>query len=276
MESFRNSLYNVIDITEWAELFWRVMNEYLKNLSKIEFVVTDLCTGRCKHCSQGDHRDGGAKIDPHTAALAVRKIAARYKINTVLAFGGEPLLHTDAVFAIMNAARESNIQRRQIITNGCFSQDAGYMREVAQQLSECGVNDLLLSVDAFHEETLPIDTVKTFAVELKNARVPTRLQPAWLVNRDDQNPYNLKTRLLLDSFSDIDISQSEGNIVFSEGNAAKFLAEYFAKTAPENPYIEDEYDLRCISFSANGDVLGENVYRSDIMEIIKNYAPQGC
>lgn len=31
------------------------MNEYLKNLNRIEFVITDSCTGKCKHCSQGNH-----------------------------------------------------------------------------------------------------------------------------------------------------------------------------------------------------------------------------
>jgi molybdenum cofactor biosynthesis enzyme MoaA len=64
------------------------MNEYLKNLKKIEFAVTDACTGRCRHCSEGEHGAQGAKIDPCIAADAVRKIASRYDIKTVMAFGG--------------------------------------------------------------------------------------------------------------------------------------------------------------------------------------------
>ena len=31
------------------------MNKYLKNINRIEFVVTMACTGKCKHCSQGSH-----------------------------------------------------------------------------------------------------------------------------------------------------------------------------------------------------------------------------
>ena len=54
------------------------MNPYLKNLNKIEFVVTYACTGRCKHCSEGDHTSCGEWIDPQIAADAVRKIAAEY------------------------------------------------------------------------------------------------------------------------------------------------------------------------------------------------------
>ena len=32
-----------------------MMNPYIKNLKKIEFIVTMACTGKCKHCSEGDH-----------------------------------------------------------------------------------------------------------------------------------------------------------------------------------------------------------------------------
>ena len=249
------------------------MNQYLKNLNKIEFVVTYACTGRCKHCSEGDHSSCGERIDPHIAVDAVRKIAAEYDIQTVMTFGGEPLLYPDAVYAIMMAAKELNIPKRQVITNGYFSKNADRIREVAERLAACGVNDLLLSVDAFHQETIPLNVVKQFAAEAKTCGIPIRLQPAWLVSATDDNPYNRKTREILDSFADMDITANEGNIIFPEGNALKYLAEYFTDDHPENPYVEDPRDMRCVSFEPNGDVLGGNVYERDIMEIIRDYLP---
>ena len=249
------------------------MNQYLKNLNKIEFVVTYACTGKCKHCSEGDHTNCGEHIDPQIAADAVRKIAAEYDVKTVMTFGGEPLLYTDAVYAIMTAAIELNIPKRQIITNGYFSKNADKIREVAERLAACGVNDLLLSVDAFHQETIPLDVVRQFATEAKKCGIPIRLQPAWLVSAANDNPYNQKTREILDSFADMDITANEGNVIFPEGNALKYLAEYFTDNHPENPYVEDPRDVRCVSFEPNGNVLGGNVYKKGIMEIIKDYAP---
>ena len=249
------------------------MNQYLKNLNKIEFVVTNVCTGRCKHCSQGDHMACDERINPQIAADAVRRVAEKYEIQTVMTFGGEPLLYTDAVYAIMTAAKERNIPRRQVITNGYFSKDPEKIRAVAERLAECGVNDLLLSVDAFHQETIPLETVKIFAAEAKACGIPIRLQPAWLVSTMDDNPYNRKTREILDSFADLEISANGGNIIFPEGNAMKYLAEYFADSIPENPYVEDPRDVRCLSFSPNGDVLDGNAYEKDIMKIIKDYTP---
>ena len=249
------------------------MNQYLKNLNKIEFVVTNACTGRCKHCSQGEHIACDERIDPQIACDAVRKIAVEYDVKTVMTFGGEPLLHPTAVYAVMSAAKDMNIPHRQVITNGYFSKDAGQIRAVSEQLAICGVNDLLLSVDAFHQETVPLDTVKLFATEVKERGIPVRLSPAWLVSRDDDNPYNRKTREILDEFSEMNIPVGDGNIVFPEGNALKYLSEYFEASKPENPYVEDPRDARCISFSANGDVLDSNVYQKYIMDIIMEYEP---
>lgn len=248
-------------------------NQYLKNLNKIEFVVTYACTGRCKHCSEGDHKSCGERIDPEIAADAVRKIASEYDIKTVMTFGGEPLLYPDAVYSVMSVAKELGVEKRQIITNGYFSKNREKIREVATGLFECGVNQLLLSVDAFHQETIPLDTVKIFAKEAIDLGIPVKLQPAWLVSPTDDNPYNNKTREILDSFVDMNIPENDGNVIFPEGNAIKYLSDYFKGDLPENPYVDDPYDVRCASFSPNGDVLDGNVYTQDILEIIKNYNP---
>ena len=248
-------------------------NQYLKNLRKIEFVVTYACTGSCKHCSEGDHEACGERIDPQIAYETVGRVAAEYDIKTVMAFGGEPLLCPEAVYAIMTAAKDSDVPIRQVITNGYFSKNDAYIRAVAKQLADCGVNDLLLSVDAFHQETIPLDTVKSFATCAKECGVPIRLSPAWLVSVEDENPYNRKTREILEAFESLAIPIGEGNIVFPEGNALKYLGEYFGDNIPENPYVEDPRDIHCISVEPDGGVLGGNINKQSILEIIEGYSP---
>ena len=127
------------------------MNAYFRNLEKIEFVVTMACTGKCRHCSEGDHDGFSGHIDADIAAEAVRKIAAHYKIRTVMTFGGEPLLYPDVVCTIQRTAYDLGIAKRQVITNGYFSREPEKIRSVAADLKDSGVNDLLLSVDAFHK-----------------------------------------------------------------------------------------------------------------------------
>ena len=252
----------------------RMMNPYMKNLHKIEFVVTMACTGNCKHCSEGDHDGFTDHIDKTVAAEAVRKIGSYYDISTVMTFGGEPLLYPETVFAIHKTAESLGVAKRQVITNGFFSKKKDKIRSVAWSLADSGVNDLLLSVDAFHQETIPLDTVMFFAECAVDAGIPIKLQPAWLVSAEDQNPYNEKTKEIIRAFEPLHIPPNQGNVIFPSGNALKFLREYFDdNTAPFSPYEEDPMNIKTISFDANGDVLKGNVYETDILEIIRTYRP---
>lgn len=250
------------------------MNKYLKNLNRIEFVVTMACTGKCKHCSQGDHKSSD-NIDQALAADAVRKIAEKYNIDSVMTFGGEPLLYHETVCEIHKAAKDMNIPKRQLITNGYFSKNSDKIKLVAEKLIDSGVNEILLSVDAFHQETIPLEYVKAFAEAIKETDARIQVHPAWLVRSVDDNPYNKRTKEILDEFSPMGIEASEGNVIFPSGNALKYFSEYFDLSEKEkNPYWEDPKDIRAICFSANGDILGSNIYKQDINDILSSYIPK--
>ncbi len=250
------------------------MNKYLKNLNRIEFVVTMACTGKCKHCSQGEHKSS-ENIDKVLAANAVHKIAEEYSIESVMTFGGEPLLYHESVCEIHKAAKEINIPQRQLITNGYFSKDFDKIKLVAQRIIESGVNEVLLSVDAFHQETIPLEYVMEFAKAVNVADAKLQVHPAWLVSPDADNPYNNRTREILAEFNQMGIGTSEGNVIFPSGNAFKYLGEYFDLSKEiKNPYDEDPTDIRAICFSANGDILGSNIYKQDIIEILYSYSPK--
>ena len=228
-------------------------NPYLKNLNRIEFVITYACTGRCKHCSEGDHAECGEHIDGRAAAKTVKEIAGQYTIQSLMTFGGEPLLYPEDVCEIHTAAKEAGIAKRQLITNGYFSKDEKRIAEVARMLAESGVNDILLSVDAFHQETIPLAPVLCFAKAVLAAGVPIRISPAWLVSREHENPYNEKTREVIAEVAGLGIPVSGGNIIFPSGNAKKNFAEYFERYGePENPYVDDPEDVRCVSFNPDG------------------------
>ena len=250
------------------------MNEYLKNVKRIEFVVTMACTGRCKHCSEGEHIACKEHIDGDVAAQAVIDICAQYKIESLMTFGGEPLLYPEDVCRIQKAAMEAGIPKRELITNGFFSKDKNRIAEVAHMLAESGVNHILLSVDAFHQETIPLEPVKYFARCVANSRINIKLSPAWLVSKEDNNPYNVKTREVLKAFEDLEIPEGSGNVIFPSGNALKYLGEYFDEnTEYSSPYEEDPKDIRAISFSPDGEVLDGNVYRKGILDILREYQP---
>ena len=250
------------------------MNEYLKNLNRIEFVVTEACTGRCRHCQNGEPVRTSVHIDTDAAVGAIRKVCAQYRIGTVMTFGGESLLYPDTVCAIHATAEQLGVGKRQVITNGYFSNRRERIEEVARRLKESGVNDLRLSVDAFHQETIPLEPVRIFAESAVRAGIPIRLQPSWLVSREDPNPYNVRTKEIIETFEPLGIQAVPGDVIFPSGNALVYLREYFdANVVEASSYEEDPEDVRTLSFLPNGDVLNGNVYQTDILEILRTYRP---
>ena len=250
------------------------LNPYLRNVDRIEFTVTMACTGRCKHCSEGDHIHCREHIDTDAAVGAVRKICAHFPIKSLMTFGGEPLLYPETVFAIHRSATELGIATRQLITNGFFSKSEPRIEEVVRGIAASGVNELLLSVDAFHQETIPIGPVRHFAECVVKAGIPAKFSPAWLVSREDDNPYNVRTREILRSLGDLGIPTGSGNVIFPSGNALVYLSEFFPEGVEiHSPYEEDPEDVRSISIGEDGSVLGGNIYKTDIIEILKAYRP---
>ena len=250
------------------------MNKYVRNLNRIEFVVTMACTGRCKHCSEGEHSSFTGHIDANVAARAIREVCQNYKITSLMTFGGEPLLYPEEVCKIHKTASEMGIPQRDLITNGFFTKDRKRIEEVASALTESGVSGILLSVDAFHQETIPLEPVKYFAECVMAAGIDMSLSPAWLVSKTDNNPYNVKTREIIKEFDYLEIPISSGNVIFPSGNALKYLGEYFDENVEyTNPYDDNPGDIKAISFSPKGDVLNGNVYQKNILDILDEYRP---
>lgn len=250
------------------------MNPCLRHLNRLEFLVTLACTGRCKHCSQGSHTASGTALEAERAAWAVRTLAGQYPIQSVMTFGGEPLLAPDTVCAIHAAAREQGIPYRQLITNEFFTRKQETLDAVTKALAASGVNDVLLSVDAFHQETISLEAVEAFARSAQAVGLPLRTHPAWLVSPQAENLYNQTTREILKTFARLGIPESSGNVIFPEGNALRYLKEYFSDGAVyENPYAEDPTNLRALCVEPDGSVLNGTIYRQDLLERLEAYKP---
>lgn len=250
------------------------MNKYTKNLNRIEFVVTNGCSGHCKHCSQGDHNDKIEHIDTDVAVRLIEDVCRNYSISSLMTFGGEPLLYPETVCKILKTAYDCNIPTRELITNGYFSKAESRIKEVAYELKISGVTKILLSVDAFHQETIPIEPVEYFAGCIIENGIYTEVHPAWLVSKDADNPYNVKTKELLNIFENMGIEVSSGNVIIPTGNAKKYFSEFYDDSNEiKSPYEQNPYDITAISINHNGDILDYNVYKNNIVDILNSYSP---
>jgi MoaA/NifB/PqqE/SkfB family radical SAM enzyme len=261
------------------------MNKYI-DVKRLEFVITNKCSGKCKHCSN-EITEKDEAINIETAVNVINELGKTYSIDSIMTFGGEPLLFADTVCKIHETAYENNINRRDIITNGYFTKNIETIEKTAQKLCNSKITRMLLSVDAFHQESIPIEPVIHFAKSLKKYGFNgLNSHPAWLVNKDHDNQYNKKTKEILDIFLKIGIEPSNGNNIFPKGNAVKYLHEYFKKPKKEElfvpcgslPYTGKLDKIETIGINPNGDIFEcslfmGNVYDKNIHEIIENYNP---
>ena len=264
------------------------MNPYL-DINRLEFILTDHCTGRCRHCSAADIVNHPRKA-PHApveaSVQAIRFLAETYDMRSVMTFGGEPLLYPEVTCAIHRAAKDAGIPCRQLITNGFFTRDENRIREVAQALADAGVNDLLISVDAFHQENIPLEPVRAFALAAKEAGIgKLRFSPAWVVNEIFDCPENTRTRGILASLADTGIPVGGGNDIFMAGNAIDHLSHYYpparldmADCCGSMPYTEPLTHQTSLSIEPDGKVsvcgfdIG-NVNRESMADIVARYDP---
>lgn len=264
-----------------------IISKYM-DINRIEFIVTYKCSGKCKHCSIGKEIDNIEKskyIKGNYACEAIRKLSKLYNISSVMTFGGEPLLFSSEVCKIHKCANDLGIQSRQLITNGFFTNNNEYCNQIIESLGSSGVNDLLISVDAFHQETIPFENVYRFAKYAKEVIPNTMLHPAWVVNKQHDNFYNTRTKDILIKFDDLMIPISKGNNIFMAGRAVENLCEYYEKpklnlsdSCGLLPYTDRPDKITSITIVPCGNVMVcdfviGNIYEQNIEDIILSYNP---
>jgi len=266
------------------------MNRYLA-VNRIEFAVTYLCNSRCRHCQLGEEEERKkfpSHIDKETAIEIVRKVGRKYGPESVMTFGGEPLLHPQIVYAIHKEAMKVGIPVRDVITNGFWSRKTEEIQEIANNLVKSGVNKVSISVDCFHQEFIPLEIVEKTAESLLKARMAQiSWNPCWVVSEDHDNPYNRRTRAILKELKkDLPIREGVGNIAQPEGRAIVWLRDFLPPRTEmpkgkcgDVPYTEELDSVKTICTEPDGRIaickefyVG-NAFETDIIDIIENYDP---
>jgi len=263
------------------------MNKYLI-VKRIEFAITYLCNVRCSHCySIWGKEEFSTHINKSLARKIVRKVGRKYKPKSIMTFGGEPLLFPEIVYAIHKEAVDVGIPLREVITNGYWSKNGDKIKEIAQNLAESGVISIIISVDAFHQEHVPLGIVRRTAEACLQAGIEDLAwSPCWVVSEDDDNLYNRKTRSILKELEDLPVRNSGGNVMEPEGFALINMREFLpprkkipAGKCSDIPYTDPLDSVESICVEPDGRIavckdfhIG-NASEADVIDIIENYDP---
>lgn len=264
------------------------MNKFM-NINRVEFSITQRCTGRCKHCSVATKHNNEKvyEVDEQVLFDALEELCRLYSIESMMTFGGEPLLRAELTCALLRLGKQLHIKERHLITNGFFSRDLKRINQVAKLVADSGVTGVCISVDAFHQAFIDLKYVISFVRALKQEGcTEISFHPAWVVNKEDNNSYNQETHAILASLSFLNIPVDEGNNISLIGNAALYLKDFYPKQSLENkqkcgeiPYTNALDHIRFLTIEANGNVqicksfsLG-NLEQQSIGSMIDTYDP---
>lgn len=162
-------------------------------LTGLDILLTYDCTGRCAHCCYRAGPGQGGR-------MSVREVegylqgAADQSLEGILLFGGEPFLCYDLLHACVGLAA-SVASRVYVFTNGYWAADPDTARRLLAGLQEAGLDYILFSVDAFHQERIPLERI---AIGIEAARElgyrAIDVDNRYLSGPEMDNPYNRRTR----------------------------------------------------------------------------------
>ncbi len=155
-------------------------------------------------------------------------------LEGILLFGGEPFLCYDLLRASVPLAA-SLAPRVYVFTNGYWATDPETARRLLAGLQEVGLDYILFSVDAFHQERIPLERV---AVGIDAARElgyhTIDVDNRFLGQPTMDNIYNRRTRANMDRLAQLcdltDVNVHEGPLRLV-GRAADQLAAHIVPQA---------------------------------------------
>jgi MoaA/NifB/PqqE/SkfB family radical SAM enzyme len=199
---------------------------YIMNIRGMDFLLTFKCPSQCKHCSYraGPKQEGCMNSADMEMWLA--ELVDTQPIRSCTFHGGEPFLYFEILKEGLEKARERGIHERWVITNGYWAETRIIAEEKLRELKEYGLTCITFSVDAFHQEYIPFDNVKTGLVAATQLGFDTiAVDSYYIVSKDYNDTYNKITTKVIDNLNKLPGVDFFQYPISFEGRAADYLTE---------------------------------------------------
>lgn len=127
------------------------------------------CSAECRHCMYCSSPSMPREFMTRDMAASICKSLSKFGVEAMHIGGGEPFLDFDSLCMTIEVMRRHAIEVEYIETNASWCTDERRIRERLGVLKKLGVNCLMVSVDPFHVEFVPLKKPLMLARELKAA-----------------------------------------------------------------------------------------------------------
>jgi len=205
------------------------------DIEGLDLLLTYQCVSRCAHCLYHAHPKARGVM---TVADAQTYLEQAGDIQWVSIHGGEPFLYFDQLLDIITAAKALEIGEIWVMTNCYWAHSHASACSQVQKIKDAGATHIWISADAFHQDFIPLERVKT---ALKAARTSSFeniiVNSLYLGSEQERNEYNRKTHHILSELGTLDdvITRWES---FSIGVALSVVGRAAQELAPLLPQQE--------------------------------------
>ena len=126
-------------------------------------ITSYACTAACRHCMFASSPDCPKEFLTPEKAEEIASLLERAGTTSVHIGGGEPFLHFPSLCDTVKILRRHGIFIDYIETNGFWAVKEDFVRERLAVLRELGVDCIMVSVDPFHIEYVPLERVLLLA-----------------------------------------------------------------------------------------------------------------
>lgn len=128
-------------------------------MKTLVFLVTEKCTAKCRFCGPRC----SPEADPtYLESVFMNQVLDRayelYDLGLVAFIGGEPLLKPENLKSVIMNAKARGINTR-IVTNGFWGKTIKSAETMSANLAKWGLDEVNISVDDYHQEFVPIESV---------------------------------------------------------------------------------------------------------------------
>ena len=253
-----------------------------KTINFLSFLISYKCTNECKHCALlASPNQDEIKMEFGDLKRYLEDITSNYIVQEVGFFGGEPLLNFDLLVSFIEEVKKYNIPNIGLPTNGYWGKNESTAKNYTIKLKKAGLNSIGFSVDAFHQEFIPLDDVKKAVRACHNAGIEIiYLISQNLGGTEAKNIFNEKTKEITESLSDeFDYCQLISSDLQVRGRAVNQLSQYFSmETIPSDKCLI--FKLPMFMIDPNGWVFHQlchgitigNAKKKSLSEIISEFS----
>lgn len=115
------------------------------------------CTASCRHCMFASSPEYFKDYISKQDSLRIAELLKRAGTTSVHVGGGEPFIHFEGLCTLIKALNQNRVGVDYIETNAFWAKDEDFARKRLEKLKKLGVGTIMVSVDPYHIEFIPLE-----------------------------------------------------------------------------------------------------------------------